>query len=107
MQQPLQHHNPKQAIANFQQRIASALKLISRSINLQLEQKHERINQTMHLLDTVSPLKTVGRGYAIIRDQQNTVVKSVTDINNGDQLKGQLADGEIQFEVTETNNKVL
>ena len=61
----------------------------------------------MHLLDTVSPLKTVGRGYAIIRDQQNTVVKSVADVNNGDQLKGQLVDGEIQFEVTETNNKAL
>lgn len=107
MQQPLQHHNPKEAIAHFQQRVADALKLMSRSINLQLEQKHEHINQTMHLLDTVSPLKTVGRGYAIIRDQQNRVVKTVANISTGDQLKGQLTDGEILFAVTETNNKGL
>ena len=107
MQQPLQHHNPKEAIDNFQQRVVDALKLMSRSINLQLEQKHEHINQTMHLLDTVSPLKTVGRGYAIIRDQQNRVVKTVENVSSGDQLKGQLTDGEILFAVTKTNNKGL
>jgi exodeoxyribonuclease VII large subunit len=107
MQQPLQHHNPKEAIAHFQQQVADSLRLMSRSINLQLEQKHEHINQTMHLLDTVSPLKTVGRGYAIIRDQQNRVVKTVASVSTGDQLKGQLADGEILFAVTETNNKGL
>ena len=107
VQQPLQHHNPREAIAHFQQRVVDALKLMSRSISLQLEQKNERINQTMHLLDTVSPLKTVGRGYAIIRDQQNRVVKTVANISTGDQLKGQLTDGEILFAVTGANNKGL
>ena len=105
--QPLQHHNPKQTILSYQQRVTEALKLMSRSINLQLEHRKKRVNQSMHLLDAVSPLKTVGRGYAIIRDQQNTVVRSVANLSNGDQLKGQLADGEILFAVTETNNKGL
>ena len=105
--QPLQRCNPNQTILGYQQRVADVIQLMSRSINLQLEQRQKRVNQSMHLLDAVSPLKTVGRGYAIIRDQQNNVVKTVDKVNTGDQLKGQLADGEILFAVTETNNKGL
>lgn len=105
--QPLQRCNPNQTILDYQQRVADVIQLMSRSINLQLDQRQKRVNQSMHLLDAVSPLKTVGRGYAIIRDQQNTVVKTVDKVNTGDQLRGQLADGEILFAVTETNNKRL
>ena len=105
--QPLQRCNPNQTILGYQQRVADVIQLMSRSINLQLEQRQKRVNQSMHLLDAVSPLKTVGRGYAIIRDQQNNVVKTVDQVNTGDQLRGQLADGEILFAVTETNNKGL
>jgi exodeoxyribonuclease VII large subunit len=61
----------------------------------------------MHLLDTVSPLKTLGRGYSIIRDDNNTVIKSVTEVKAGDQLRGQLVDGEVVFAVTGTSDKTL
>ena len=61
----------------------------------------------MHLLDTVSPLKTLGRGYSIIRDSNNAVIKSVSGIRAGDSLKGQLADGEVLFAVTQTTTKTL
>ena len=61
----------------------------------------------MHLLDTVSPLKTLGRGYSIIRDTDNAVVKSVASLNKGDTLRGQLEDGEVILAVTGTNNKGL
>ena len=61
----------------------------------------------MHLLDTVSPLKTLGRGYSIIRDKQNAVVRSVTEVQAGDQLKGQLVDGELVLAVTGSSDKRL
>ena len=61
----------------------------------------------MHLLDTVSPLKTLGRGYSIIRDDSGAVIKTVAAVNSGDQLKGQVADGEIHFSVTGTTDKQL
>jgi len=66
-----------------------------------------KTGQAMHLLDTVSPLKTLGRGYSIIRDTDNAVVKSVASLNKGDTLRGQLEDGEVILAVTGTNNKGL
>jgi exodeoxyribonuclease VII large subunit len=49
----------------------------------------------------------LGRGYSIIRDTNNRVIKTVADVKTGDQLRGQLMDGEMVFAVTETNNKTL
>jgi len=105
--QKLGVQNPQLAITSYQHQLAEMHRQMTRSLNQQLHQKKDRVAQTMHLLDAVSPLKTVGRGYAIIRDQQGAVIKTVAAVDSGDQLKGQLADGEILFAVTETNNKGL
>jgi exodeoxyribonuclease VII large subunit len=105
--QKLGVQNPQLAITSYQQQLADMHRQMTRSLNQQLQQNKNRVAQTMHLLDAVSPLKTVGRGYAIIRDQQGAVIKTVAAVHSGDQLKGQLADGEIRFTVNETNNKGL
>ena len=105
--QKLGVQNPQLAITSYQQQLAEMHRQMTRSLNQQLQQNKNRVAQTMHLLDAVSPLKTVGRGYAIIRDQQGAVIKTVAAVDSGDQLKGQLADGEIRFTVNETNNKGL
>ena len=55
----------------------------------------------------MSPLKTVARGYAIVRDGRGAVVKSVTGVRSGDQLKAQVGDGEIVFAVTDTTALTL
>jgi len=87
--------------------VAKAVKQMIRAVSQQLELKQSKATQAMHLLDTVSPLKTLGRGYSIIRDTNNRVIKTVADVKIGDQLRGQLMDGEMVFAVTETNNKTL
>ena len=99
--------SPKQTINNHQQQVTQQLQRLMRDIKEQLGNQRSRTEQTMHLLHTVSPLQTLGRGYAIIRDQQGAVIKTVAAVDSGDQLKGQLADGEILFAVTETNKKGL
>jgi exonuclease VII large subunit len=49
----------------------------------------------------------LGRGYAIIRNQDNAVIKTVKEVSTGDQLTGQLADGEIVVSVSATTTKTL
>jgi exonuclease VII large subunit len=49
----------------------------------------------------------VARGYAIVRDEQGAVVKSVIGVRRGDQLKAQVGDGEIVFAVTNTTALTL
>lgn len=83
------------------------IKQMSRSVKQQLELKQSKTAQAMHLLDTVSPLKTLGRGYSIIRDSQGGVVKSVGGVVAGDTLKSLVADGAIYFTVDKTSDEGL
>jgi exodeoxyribonuclease VII large subunit len=107
LQNKLLGQSPEQTISYGQQRITQSVKHLMRSIQQQLANKQTKTNQAMHLLDTVSPLSTLGRGYAIIRDQHNTVIKTVNEVSAGDQLTGQLADGEIVVSVSATTTKTL
>ena len=107
LQNKLLGQSPEQTISHGQQRITQSVKQLMRSIQQQLAAKQTKTNQAMHLLDTVSPLSTLGRGYAIIRDQHNTVIKTVNEVSAGDQLTGQLADGEIVVSVSATTTKTL
>lgn len=107
VQDRLVRQSPKQAITQRKQAVANSVKQIMRAVSQQLELKHSKTAQAMHLLDTVSPLQTLGRGYSIIRDSGNKVVKTVAQVSAGDTLRGQLADGEVVFSVTETSTKTL
>ena len=107
LQNKLLGQSPEQTISHSQQRISQSVKHLMRSIQQQLANKQTKTNQAMHLLDTVSPLSTLGRGYAIIRNQDNAVIKTVKEVGTGDQLTGQLADGEIVVSVSATTTKTL
>ena len=99
--------SPKEAIAQRKQAVANSVKQMMRAVSQQVELKQSKTAQAMHLLDTVSPLKTLGRGYSIIRDSSDKVVKTVAQVSAGDTLRGQLTDGEVVFSVTETTTKTL
>ena len=107
VQDRLVRQSPKEAIAQRKQAVANSVKQMMRAVSQQVELKQSKTAQAMHLLDTVSPLKTLGRGYSIIRDSSDKVVKTVAQVSAGDTLRGQLTDGEVVFSVTETTTKTL
>jgi exodeoxyribonuclease VII large subunit len=107
VQSQLARVHPGEAIDGYHKLVALYVKQMSRSVKQQLEVKRSKTGQAMHLLDTVSPLKTLGRGYSIIRDADDAVIKSVASVTEGDVLRGQLEDGEVVFAVTGTTDKVL
>jgi len=51
-------------------------------------------------LHTVSPLRTLERGYAIVLDAAGTVVRSTTQVQAGDAITARVADGLITAKVT-------
>lgn len=53
-------------------------------------------------LDDLSPLKTIARGYSIVRNDQGHVVKSVGQVRTGQSLKIMVSDGAIDCDVTGT-----
>lgn len=58
-----------------------------------LNKNESRFNKIVSGLDALSPMKTLLRGYSII-EKDNYVVKSINDLNIGDNIKIILSDGE-------------
>lgn len=51
------------------------------------------------LLDSLSPLKTMLRGYSVATKDDGKLISKVTDVNVGDNLRVRVADGSINAKV--------
>ena len=98
----LLRQHPKSLLTEYGQKVKDAMGQLSKSVSQQLNAKMRHAEQTIHLLDAVSPLKILSRGFSVIRDDKNVVIKSVSSVSLGENLKGRVADGEIHFAVTKT-----
>ena len=67
-----------------------------------VENKKQKLLNNMHLLDTVSPLATLARGYTI-SFKQGKIVKNTQQVQVGDTLVTRLECGEIHSEVNQIN----
>lgn len=66
-----------------------------------VEQKNRQFVGLTSKLDAMSPLKVLTRGYAMVQNGEDEVVRSVKQIRTGDQLKVTFGDGRLSATVTE------
>ncbi|MDG0814768.1 exodeoxyribonuclease VII large subunit [Bdellovibrio svalbardensis] len=59
-----------------------------------IEKKKARLSRVMAMLDSMSPLKVVERGYSIVT-KNNEVIKSASQVKKGDMLDIRLAQGSL------------
>ena len=98
----LLRQHPRDALVQKKQHMNNVVIRLSKAVGQQLRQKMNHTEQTLHLLDAVSPLKILGRGFSVIRNDNNQVVKSTTSVRPGENLRARLSDGELHVEVTKT-----
>lgn len=61
--------------------------------NLQLQHSRQRYIRCAASLDAMSPLKVISRGYAIVRNEDGKVLRSVNDAKTGNEVRVKLSDG--------------
>ena len=87
LQDPLAYLNDRRLRLDYtQQRLAAGAQSI-------VSRRRERFVHLAAKLDAMSPLRVLGRGYTLVQDQKNRVIKSVKDISAGDTVTIGLADG--------------
>ena len=83
------------------ERLLQLRERLGRSITHVLQSESRDLAHQLDRVRTMSPNRTLQRGYAILGGPEGTV-SSVTDIDEGDDLIAYVADGEIILEVRET-----
>jgi exodeoxyribonuclease VII large subunit len=76
---------------------------LTAQINNQLERQKQRLGKAVDLLDTVSPLNTLKRGYAITSNQNGEIIRKAAQVEIGERINTKLGEGELTC-VVETIN---
>jgi exodeoxyribonuclease VII large subunit len=92
----LARQHPASQIADGRRRLEEKERALQRAISHALLLSQERARASASRLDTLSPLKTLGRGYAIVRQAEtNTVISSARQAEQAHRLRIQFADGSV------------
>ena len=98
LQTRLMFHSPEVKIEAMDEQISQLQQRLSYAMQNNLNTKKDAFSATCQLLNTVSPLATLSRGYTITFSK-NKVLKSNQDVKAGDTITTRLVDGEIQSQV--------
>ncbi|PKF61991.1 exodeoxyribonuclease VII large subunit [Psychromonas sp. psych-6C06] len=95
----LQQHSPEQSIKLAVQAQSQLKTRLKNAMQHKLKQCENDLNNQLHQLNTVSPLATLARGYAIVKDEQGRVTTNANNINTGDLVNVRLDKGEFKAQV--------
>ena len=90
----------RKALEMLQNRLVSAQ-------NMQISHKKQRFIGCTAKLDAMSPLKVLTRGYAMVQNEQQNVIRSVKAVDMGDTIMVSLSDGEMIANVTDVKERTL
>lgn len=95
----LDRQNPANRVVRLQDRCSQLDSALKKSVQRLLENKNRQLQGQVQLLNSVSPLQTLTRGYSITFADDKPVL-SATEVSEGDEITTRLASGEIISKVT-------
>lgn len=91
----LQYLNPQKSVDNNRQRLDGLIIRLDTAMRRQLDERTSRWQQAKATLAALSPQATLDRGYAIVRDENGRLLRTVERLPSGTRFTVQLADGRI------------
>lgn len=70
-----------------------------------LARSRQRYVGSVAKLDAMSPLKVLSRGYSVVRNSENQILRSTSDVQIGENLTITLSEGQLYAEVTRKEDK--
>ncbi len=96
----LRHLSPRVRLRVARQQVDDLMARAAAQVGHDLRLRRERLVGLTARLESLSPLATLGRGYAIVRQAEtNQVIRSVEGVQSGDGLRVRVADGEFEAKV--------
>ncbi len=90
---------PERRLGQLRERLSALRTRPQAAVARQLQHDTLRLRSLARSLETVSPLATVARGYAILRREDGRIVRGTTDAPVGSRLDATVADGLLKLRV--------
>jgi len=97
--------SPRRRVEQHKASVASQAVRLETLMRQALTDANARLSGLARALDAVSPLATLSRGYSVIR-KQSQIVTQVSELEVGDVITAQLADGSVSAQITESSDPV-
>lgn len=97
----LVQHSPSQLTREYAQRQEALSMRLGHAVRESLARAGHRLGLAQRALDTVSPLATLARGFAVVTDGQGRTLTDSSAVNFGDQIEAHLGKGRIRAIVTD------
>ncbi|MFQ5487356.1 MAG: exodeoxyribonuclease VII large subunit [Gammaproteobacteria bacterium] len=99
----LRRHRPLERIARHRERCQQLQLRLEQAMDRRLQDQRRQLQGLSRALDAVSPLATLGRGYAIVRRlPTGEVLRDARQVQVGDKVEARLARGRVIGEVQES-----
>jgi exodeoxyribonuclease VII large subunit len=95
----LQKHHPAEKLKKAAEKQQVLAKSLEREMQTIFKQKQLLFTSLLSKLQVLSPLKIMERGYGLVYDEKQQLVKSVHQLGPGDSIKVRLQDGYLDCQV--------
>jgi exodeoxyribonuclease VII large subunit len=104
LQTRLARQTPEQRLKRLTEQTANLDQRLNRAIKIQLQQQGVRLNQIGRDLHNLSPLNTLGRGYAIVsRPSDGTIITRASETDIGEHVEARLHEGKLVCQILAKN----
>lgn len=101
LHQRLLLQSPRNTIQRYALRQDALVRRLQQALKQGLKERHTRIGQLAHSLDSISPLSTLQRGYSITFDDSGQVLRDYTAVKKDSFITSRLGSGTVRSKVVE------
>ncbi|MGI1677275.1 MAG: exodeoxyribonuclease VII large subunit [Cellvibrionaceae bacterium] len=100
-----QHLHPGKQISQLALNVNQLAKRSSLYVQQKIKNEKNNLGKMAEILQTVSPLNTLKRGYSVALDNDGTILKNTSNVAVGDSITTKLGDGELRCTVDDINSE--
>lgn len=92
--------HPRQRLQDHAQRLDDLTQRLTLSLKTQLEIRQQKLLGLSRTLHAVSPLASLARGYAVIKNvKTKKIIRKISDVNLGEHIVAEIANGKLLCQV--------
>jgi exodeoxyribonuclease VII large subunit len=91
--------DPQSGVLRRSQEVAALVARARRTAEMLIDREDQSLQHQLARVRALSPAATLARGYAVVQQQDGTVLRVAGEVNGGDRLAVRLAEGRLEVEV--------